>query len=235
MTDIIVSIRKTLKKSADDKTKASFRKFFKEEVQGYGVKTWTVDKIAKEYLSQTKNLSKEEIFSLCEQLMKSNLIEESWIAASWAYSLRKFYERKDFTIFEHWVTSYVSNWATCDTLCNHTLGAFMELYPEFIEKIKTWTHSENRWMKRASAVTFILPARNGKFLEDILDIAGMLLLDKDDMVQKGYGWMLKEASRKHQREIFNFVMKHKKEMPRTALRYAIEKIPPELKKRAMEK
>jgi 3-methyladenine DNA glycosylase AlkD len=55
------------------------------------------------------------------------------------------------------------------------------------------------------------------------------------MVQKGYGWMLKEASKPHQKEVFDFVMMHKSVMPRTALRYAIEKMPPELKVRAMEK
>jgi len=81
----------------------------------------------------------------------------------------------------------------------------------------------------------IIPARRGKFLEDILTIADILLTDSDDLVQKGYGWMLKEASKPHQEEIFNYVMKNKKVMPRTALRYAIEKMPPELKRRAMEK
>jgi 3-methyladenine DNA glycosylase AlkD len=55
------------------------------------------------------------------------------------------------------------------------------------------------------------------------------------MVQKGYGWALKVASEKHQEEVFAFVMKNKKNMPRTALRYAIEKMPPVRKKEAMER
>ena len=56
-------------------------------------------------------------------------------------------------------------------------------------------------MRRAAAVTLILPARKGKFLEDIFEIADSLLLDTDDLVQKGYGWMLKEASKKHQKQL----------------------------------
>lgn len=95
--------------------------------------------------------------------------------------------------------------------------------------------SENRWMRRASAVTLIIPARKGKFLSDILQIADILLLDKDDLVQKGYGWMLKAASEANQQEIFNYVIKNKSVMPRTALRYAIEKMPAELKAEAMKK
>jgi 3-methyladenine DNA glycosylase AlkD len=54
-------------------------------------------------------------------------------------------------------------------------------------------------------------------------------------VQKGYGWLLKEASRKHQKEVFNYVMKNKNVMPRTALRYAIELMPDTLRKRAMKR
>ena len=90
-------------------------------------------------------------------------------------------------------------------------------------------------MKRASAVTIILPARKGLFLDEILEIANILLKDSDDMVQKGYGWMLKEASRKHQREIFAYVMKNKAIMPRTALRYAIEKMPESMRRKALAK
>jgi 3-methyladenine DNA glycosylase AlkD len=68
-----------------------------------------------------------------------------------------------------------------------------------------------------------------------LAIANILLLDRDDLVQKGYGWMLKEASRKNQKEVFDYIIKHKKTMSRTALRYAIEKMPEELKREAMAK
>ncbi len=90
-------------------------------------------------------------------------------------------------------------------------------------------------MLRGAAVSLIIPAKEGKFLKDIFELAGILLRDNDDMVQKGYGWMLKEASRLHQTEVFEYVMMHKDKMPRTALRYAIEKMPPEFKKKAMKK
>ena len=72
-------------------------------------------------------------------------------------------------------------------------------------------------------------------MKKIFEIADILLLDKDDLVQKGYGWMLKSASESHQQQVFNYVIKNKKNMPRTALRYAIEKMPKTLKKEAMAK
>ena len=235
MSSIIDEIRQELTQKADEKTQSSGQKFFKEAVQLYGVKTAVVTKIGKEYFKQIKQQSKEDIFQLCEELWKSGYLEEICIACQWSYALRKSYKPQDFLVFERWVNEYVSNWASCDTLCNHTVGAFIDMYPEYLSNLKTWATSPNRWMRRAAAVSLIVPARQGKFLQEIFVIADILLLDKDDLVRKGYGWMLKTASQAHQQEVFEYVLAHKATMPRTALRYAIEKMPKELKKQAMEK
>ena len=233
--DVLAAVRQELLQSIDEKTRESAQRFFKEEVKIHGVKSAIVRKIAAKYFREIKSRDKKEIFSLCENLLETNYGEEAFIAFEWAYSLRRKYEPKDFQVFERWVSEYVDNWAKCDTLCNHTLGTFIEMYPEFIKNLQGWTRSENRWLRRASAVTLILPARKGEFLKEVLEISDILLKDKDDMVQKGYGWMLKEASKKHQDEIFCYVMSKKAEMPRTALRYAIEKMPAELRRKAMER
>ena len=84
-------------------------------------------------------------------------------------------------------------------------------------------------------VSLIIPAKKGEFLQEVFEISDTLLSDEDDMVQKGYGWLLKEASRKHQKEVFAYVVKNRAKMPRTALRYAIELMPKELKAEAMKR
>ena len=234
MSGIVQEVRSDLKKQADSETKSSFQRFFKEEVKYHGVKSATVIKIAKQYFSQVKELDKERLFSLCGELFMSGYCEESWIAANWSHWYGSYAE-SDFKVYEHWIDKYIDDWAKCDTLCNHTVGAFIEKYPQYVGELKKWAKSKNRWLKRASAVSLIIPAKRGEFLPDILEIADILLHDQDDMVQKGYGWMLKEASRMHQKEVFEYVLKHKNNMPRTALRYAIEKMPAELKKEAMKK
>ena len=233
--DVLTAIRKELVLSIDEKTRDGAQRFFKEEAKFHGVKSTLVRKIAAKYFREIKSRDKKEIFGLCENLLETNYGEEAFIAFEWTYSLRRKYEQEDFQIFEKWVSKYVDNWAKCDTLCNHTLGTFIEMYPEYIKNLKVWAQAENRWLRRASAVTLILPARKGDFLKEVLEISDILLKDKDDMVQKGYGWMLKEASKKHQAEIFDYVMSKKTEMPRTALRYAIEKMPAELRKKAMDR
>lgn len=144
-------------------------------------------------------------------------------------------EPQDLFLFRRWIEKYVDNWAKCDGFCNHSIGSFVEKYPESVQELKNWTKSKNRWLKRAAAVSLIIPAKRGEFLVDIFEIAGQLMLDKDDMVQKGYGWLLKEASRLHQKEVFDYVVSKRKIMPRTALRYAIELMPQELRSMAMKK
>jgi len=230
---VIAKIRQVLEENSDSQTKAIGQTFFKEKVNSYGVKTAIVTKTAKACFREIRGIGKAGIFELCEQLWQSGYMEESFVACNWSYSIRDDYEPDDFLVFERWANKYVSNWAACDTLCNHTIAAFVERYPEYVGELKRWSKSQNRWVRRASAVTLIIPARHGRFLRDIFEIADNLLLDSDDLVQKGYGWMLKAASEAHQREVFEYVMKNKARMPRTALRYAIEKMGKDRKAKAM--
>ncbi|HCG99998.1 MAG TPA: DNA alkylation repair protein, partial [Actinobacteria bacterium] len=188
--DILSSVRSELLQNVDEAAGTSAHRFFKEDIRVYGVKTAIVGKIAKKYFADIKQLDKDELFALCEELLKSDYIEDSFIAFDWAYRLRKSYEPDDFLVFEGWLGKYVNNWAKCDTLCNHTIASLIEQYPEHVDKLKDWAKSENRWLRRAAAVTLVLPARKGMFLDDILEIADLLLNDSDDLVQKGYGWML---------------------------------------------
>ena len=235
MKDIVAQVGAALQENADEKTQKNSQNFFKEEIRFHGVAVPVVTRIGKEFFRQIENQPKAEIFSLCEELWRSGFIEESFIACNWSYALRKHYQLADFQVFERWVDSYVGNWASCDTLCNHTIGTFIEMYPDHIGPLRTWTASANRWKKRAAAVSLIIPARKGLFLADIFAIADALLLDTDDLVQKGYGWMLKAASQAHQAAVFDFVMGKRAVMPRTAFRYAIEKMPPEMRAEAMKK
>lgn len=162
-------------------------------------------------------------------------MEESFVVSEWAHALSGWYRREDLETFRHWIDTYITNWASCDGFCNHTMGDFLVQFPEFTGELKRFALSENRWMRRAAAVSLIVPAKRGNFLEESLAIADILLTDRDDLVQKGYGWLLKEASRKHPDEVFAYVMKNRRKMPRTALRYAIELMPKEQKAEAMKK
>jgi 3-methyladenine DNA glycosylase AlkD len=232
---IIREIRKDLNKLSSSEGQASFNRFFKEKVKCYGVKSAEVGKIDKKYWKLISNWSKNSIFNLCETLLASDYSEAAFIASSFSSRLGSQFTKDDFKIFERWVYKYINNWAKCDGFCTGSVGSFVTMYPGYVKELKRWAKTNNIWVKRASAVSLIPLARKGKYLKEVFEISDILLLDTADMVQKGYGWLLKEASRKHEKEVLNYVVEKKKIMPRTALRYAIELMPKKLKVRAMKK
>jgi 3-methyladenine DNA glycosylase AlkD len=232
---VIAKIRAEFEAGADGKNRKGSQRFFKEEIVSYGVKTGAVHTIAERYWGEIKLFSKKKILALCEELLRSNYMEEAFVAAFWLPNLLEKLEPDDLALFKVWIKKYVNNWAKCDALCNHTVGGLIEKHPESLSEVKSWAKSSNRWLKRAAAVSLIIPAKKGKFLQEVFEISNMLLSEEGDAVQKGYGWLLKEASRKHQKKVFDYVIKNRKTMPRTALRYAIELMPKELKSAAMRK
>lgn len=235
MDIIIHQIREELRANINESVKLNSKNFFKDKIKVYGVKTAIVGKIAKNYWWKVKKWNKKEVFCLCESLFESGYMEESFIVSYWLPDYINNLLPSDITTFRRWILFYVDNWAKCDSFCNHTVGDLIVKYPEIVVEMKNWARSENRWLKRASAVSFIVPAKKGKFLADAFEISDMLLTDLDDLVQKGYGWLLKEESRVHQKAVFDYVIARRKVMPRTALRYAIELMPKELKDEAMRK
>ena len=201
-----------------------------------GIRTPIVRKIAKKLFKEIKDLKKQDILNLCEELLKQNDNIKTTIAIQWASQLNL--SEEDFKTLERWLDKYINNWGKIDDMCLNVLSHFIVKCPKFKDKVKTWTTSRNMWKRRASAVAFIQGKSwlmHDKYLPDVFEVALDLIHDKEDLVQKGFGWMLKIAAETHQEDVFNFVMQHKREMPRTSLRYAIEKMPKNRKKKAMER
>lgn len=234
MPDLTTQVLQELKQYLDPIYRDGERRFFKEAINNLGVRLPNRRKVATKFWPQVKLLTKEQLFKLCEKLF-AGFNEEATIASNWLWRSRQKFETKDFKQFEIWVDNYLDNWAKIDDFCTHNVGYLINQFPQLTPKVFSWTKSKNRWVKRASAVALIYPfGHPKKYLPQIFKTAEALLTDTDDLVQKGYGWMLKEASNHNQKEVFNFVMKHKSKMPRLALRYAIEKMTPKLKKEAMK-
>lgn len=232
---ILSDLRKDLTAYSSPQTKESFWRFFKEPILCYGLKSSDTWMLAKKHRQQIKSFSKSEIWNLSESLWVSWYIEESFVACNWAEKMEKHYEPEDFGIFLHWIETYIHNRASCDTFCNHSMGNFLMKFPQFLPQLLQRTQSSNRRVKRAAAVSLIVPARKWLWLPEIFQIVDALRMDDDDMVQKWYGWLLKVASAQHLQEVFDYVMHYKTTMPRTALRYAIEKMPTTMKQVAMKK
>lgn len=133
-----------------------------------------------------------------------------------------------FLLFDKWV-DYLNNWATTDHFSTHQICESIKDNPKLVKNLINWTNSDNRWRRRASSVAMVPIARKGEMLEEVFMIADNLMIDEDDMVQKGVGWMLKEASKTHPREIHEYLIEWKSKSPALILRYASEKLPEDLK------
>ena len=232
---ITIAVRRELKKYIDIAYRDGERKFFKEPIKNIGVRLPNRRLVAQKLWPRVNSLTKPQLFKICEKLF-SGFSEEMTVASAWLWRSRQKFTAEDFKQFEIWVDKYFDNWAKVDDFCTHVLGYLINHFPRLTPKVFSWTKSKNRWMRRAAAVSLIYPwGKPKQFLPQILKTAMVLLEDRDDLVQKGYGWMLKEAGNHNQAAVFDFVMKHKSKMPRTALRYAIEKFPLKLKQQAMKK
>ncbi|HSU72779.1 MAG TPA: DNA alkylation repair protein [Candidatus Binatia bacterium] len=220
---MLAKLRSELKKHSD-KT-YNFNQFFKTPIKAYGVRYPVLRKLAKKHCPDFVDEK------LCDALWKSGMHEEAVVAIAWA----KQKKIATLELMKTWLDSSVSNWSQVDDICLSVLGPMVEKDASLIPKIKSWTKATSLWTRRASAVAFVIPGRHGHYLNHIFDVSKKLMHDPEDLVQKGYGWALKEASKPHQRKVFEFVLQHKKKMTRTALRYAIELLPAHMKRRAMAK
>jgi len=233
-TKIISDIQKELKEHVDIPYRDGAIRFFNEPIKCWGVRSPHVKRIGREAYRKIKHLSKPEIFKLSEELIKSNKNEEAIIGFDWIYRRKKEFTESDFILFDKIVKNYLTNWALVDTFCTHAMSELLSQYPKLIPKVKAYVKSKNRWVKRSAAVSFIGPIQKTRDVrKDVFWIADKLMMDPDDLVQKGYGWMLKVTADYHEKDVFDYVMKNKHKMPRTALRYAIEKMPKSKKKQAM--
>ncbi|MFA5070330.1 MAG: DNA alkylation repair protein [Patescibacteria group bacterium] len=210
-----------------------YSRFHKDRKTHVGIATPLVRKLSSKYFKEVKNINKKQIFSLCEKLLEINDSGCQDIAFDWAFRIKKQYQKEDFKIYESWLKSYVTTWGSCDDLCTHAFGSLVFQFPKLLPRTKRWAKSSNKWFRRASAVVLIYSLRKGKYLQETIGVANLLLQDNEDLVQKGYGWMLKEASKQFRDEVFAYVMKKRFIMPRVALRYAIEKLPKKMKRKAL--
>ena len=123
-------------------------------------------------------------------------------------------------------TRHINNWDLVDTTADKILGNYVTDKNKSI--LYTLAKSSNIWERRIAIVATYHFIKNNKF-EDTLKIAKILLLDKHDLIRKAVGWMLREVGKRNNTLLKDFLKENYKIMPRTMLRYAIEKFP-ELKR-----
>lgn len=140
--------------------------------------------------------------------------------------------RREFTpallpVWKRWLAkNYSANWATTDSICGSLIGPLLVVHPRLVRLMLGWSRDSNMWVRRASAVALIPSVRRGLALDAAYEIAGRLHADKEDLLQKAVGWMLREAGKVDPEQLERYLRANGPKIPRTTVRYAIERFPP---------
>jgi len=221
----MIKIQKELRSLAIETDTENFLRFCKTAEGEYahgdqflGVRVPVVRKLAKENIGlrliDLKKLIKSQYHE--ERLLGLLILNLKYDKEKIEVEKEKFYQ----VYISHF--KYINNWDLVDVTCPHIIGK--HLIDKDRSVLYEWARSEDLWTKRIAMVSNWWFIRKGD-LTDVFKLAKVLLKDEHDLIHKAVGWMLREAGKKDQEKLEGFLKSHYKNMPRTMLRYAIEKFP----------
>ena len=223
MSSLAPEIEEEAGRLGDPARAAQLRQYFREPVETYGLTAAQIRELSDRYYPRVKG-DLEATISLAGTLLASGNLTLASVGLSILDRFRRRLEPRHMDIFDGWV-DHLSNWATTDHLATHMIAAAVAGDHSQVDRLMEWTRSPSRWRRRAAAVSLVPLARRGLLVEEALSLSDTLMEDEDDMVQKGVGWLLKEASRTHPVEVRAHLQRWRTRAPALVLRIASEKLP----------
>ncbi len=224
---MIYQIKQDIQKAANPKKAKILQRFFKTGPGQYGegdiflgVTVPETRSIAKKYISLT--------FSEITALLESKIHEERLIALLILVEQYQKNLEKRKEIFDFYLDNiqHVNNWDLVDLSADKIVGRFLydfgKDYPIYKILLKKLAESKNFWERRIAIIATFYFIKQNDF-DETLKISKILIKDNHDLIHKAVGWMLREVGKKDQEAEENFLKKYYKIMPRTMLRYAIER------------
>lgn len=232
MATVIENLRKDLEKLSNKKKAVLLQKFFKTGKGEYGEGDiflgLTVPQ-SRQLALKYKDLSYPQI----ETLLKSPVHEERLIALLvlvYRFQTEEMEQRRVYDFYlRH--AKLVNNWDLVDLSSDKIVGGYLIDKPRDI--LYKLASSKNLWERRIAMIACYNFIKNRQY-EDALAIAEALINDQHDLIQKSVGWMLREVGKRDEKSLISFLKAHSKQMPRTSLRYAIERFPEATRKKYLQ-
>lgn len=232
---IAAHIRRVLQDGASAPHTEEVQRFFKHEIKSRG---WYADELRKVAVRFRRTILAEHdltyLLQVADHLFRDRVLEEKIFAVFMLQGVVGEFGRAEFKIFESWLDR-VSTWADHDGLVHYLLGPIIARDESLLTRPPRWAKSKNRWHRRAAAVSLIHTTRQHKNFAQVQLISEMLLADEDDMVQKGLGWLLREAAKYNPDITVRYLMTIRERAPRLVLRTACETLPVDVRKRVLER
>jgi 3-methyladenine DNA glycosylase AlkD len=187
--------------------------------------------MARDVVRSHPDWSINEAEQFADTLIRDRHLEVKGMAVEVLARYRRTFTPPLLRIWKGWLANeYASNWATTDAICGLLIGPLLMEYPRLVKEVASWTRHSSLWVRRASAVGLIPLARKGHALPQAYSVARRLHADSEDLIHKAVGWMLREAGKTDMGRLERYLIQHGSRIPRTTVRYAIERFPPEMRR-----
>jgi 3-methyladenine DNA glycosylase AlkD len=201
------------------------QRFFKYEVKSRGWRTAELRKVARRF---RRAILAEHglpyLLQVADQLFRDEVLEEKAFAVLLLEGMTEQFGRGEFKLFESWLDR-VTSWADHDGLVHYLIGPMVAADDFYLPRLPRWANKKSRWHQRAAAVGLIHSTRQHKNFQHIQLVTELLLATNDDMVQKGLGWLLREAAKANLEQTVAYLMTIRGRAPRLVLRTACETLP----------
>ena len=227
----------SLRALADPEAAARGRSFFKkgDEVALYGVRAPEVRALVRNIHDQVKqSWDVADATDFGEILAGRRHLEAKMVGVLVLGRYQRRFPQSLLTRTRRWIEAgWFPNWAAIDGLCPAVTTPLVRQYPRLLSRVTLWGNSRNRWLRRASVVTLVPFARGGEHLDEAYDVVTSLLDDTEDLMHKACGWLLREAGKTDLKRLERFLLRQGPAVPRTSVRYAIERFPEAHRKRLL--
>ncbi len=230
---IAAHIRRVLVDGAAAPHTEEVQRFFKHEVKSRGWYTGELRKVAVRFRRTIlEEYDLPYLLQVADRLFRGDVLEEKIFAVVMLQGIVGEFGKREFKLFESWLRR-VSTWADHDALAHYLLGPMIAADAQFLSRPLHWAKSKDRWHQRAAAVSLIHSARQHKHFDHIQRVTEILLARDDDMVQKGIGWLLREAAKANPEPIADYLMTIRDRAPRLVLRTACETLPEKTREKVL--
>ncbi len=232
------AVARRLAAEADPAGAKQFLSYFKphEHVRVFGVKTARVREVAAEAYQQVRGgWVLRDAVTFAELCVKRREMETRGIGTEILGKFAAVYEPCLLHRVQRWLAAgCLDNWASVDSMAGHVVAPLLERFPQLVPELTGWHTSANLWLRRMSIVPLVPFARHGRLLDESYGTVEALLGDREDLMHKAMGWLLREAGKTDAPRLERFLREHGPAVPRTTLRYAIERFPAPRRKALLE-
>ena len=228
-------IRRVLLNGGSAPHSEDVQRFFKHEVTSRGWRTAELRMVARRFRRTiVAEFGQDYLIQVADELFADEVLEEKAFAVMLLEGMTRQFGRDEFQLFESWI-GRVTSWADHDALVHSLIGPTVAADDRYLARLPVWARKKSIWHQRASAVSLIHSTRQHKNFDEIQAITELLLSSQDDMVQKGLGWLLREAAKSNPEQTVAYLMKIRERTPRLVLRTACETLPKPTRERVLAK